>query len=153
METDRNGVSTNGVAANFMFVDRGIFWVLPLSYLNIPKSARVFLFPQSVKLVAFAAAPLVLTPFMKQQTTDKQTPTQTEQHNKRVDPICPQPRKCLSLKGVKGAVLLQGVFPWRTTVDFRNFIVFFGPRPWHIEIRHRVQTNPQLICSDLRLSN
>ena len=23
-------------------------------------------------------------------------------------------------------------------VDFRNFIVFFGPRPWHIEIRHRV---------------
>ena len=25
------------------------------------------------------------------------------------------------------------------TVDFRNFIVFFGPRPWHIEIRHRVK--------------
>ena len=38
-------------------------------------------------------------------------------------------------------------------VDFRNFIVFFGPRPWHIEIRHRVKTNPQLFCSDLRLSN
>ena len=28
------------------------------------------------------------------------------------------------------------------TVDFRNFIVvFFGPRPWHIEIRHRVKKN------------
>ena len=26
-----------------------------------------------------------------------------------------------------------------TTVDFRNFIVFFGPKPWHIEIRHRVK--------------
>ena len=39
------------------------------------------------------------------------------------------------------------------TVDFRNFIVFFGPRPWHIEIRHRVKKHPQLICSDLRLSN
>ena len=31
--------------------------------------------------------------------------------------------------------------------------VFFGPRPWHIEIRHRVKTQPQLICLDLRLSN
>ena len=30
---------------------------------------------------------------------------------------------------------------------------FFGPRPWHIEIRHRVKKHPQLICSDLRLSN
>ena len=29
----------------------------------------------------------------------------------------------------------------------------FGPRPWHIEIRHRVKKDPQLICSDLRLSN
>ena len=27
----------------------------------------------------------------------------------------------------------------RRAVDFRNFIVFFGPRPWHIEIRHRVK--------------
>ena len=28
----------------------------------------------------------------------------------------------------------------RGTVDFRNFIVFFvGPRPWYIEIRHRVK--------------
>ena len=26
-----------------------------------------------------------------------------------------------------------------TTVDFRNFIVFFGPRPCHIEIRHLVK--------------
>ena len=25
------------------------------------------------------------------------------------------------------------------TVDFRNFVVFFLPRPWHIEIRHRVR--------------
>ena len=30
--------------------------------------------------------------------------------------------------------------------------VFVGPRPWHIEIRHRVKKHPQLICSDLRLS-
>ena len=30
---------------------------------------------------------------------------------------------------------------------------FLGPRPWHIEIRHRVKKHSQLICSDLRLSN
>ena len=34
-------------------------------------------------------------------------------------------------------------WPWaspaRDTVDFRNVIVFFWPRPWHIEIRHRVK--------------
>ena len=31
---------------------------------------------------------------------------------------------------------------------------FFWPRPSHIKIRHRVKTkHPQLICSDLRLSN
>ena len=34
---------------------------------------------------------------------------------------------------------------------FHRFL--FGPRPWHIEIRHRVKKNIQLICSDLRLSN
>ena len=31
---------------------------------------------------------------------------------------------------------------------------FFGPRLWHIEIRHRVKKkHPQWICSDVRLSN
>ena len=30
----------------------------------------------------------------------------------------------------------------------------FGPKPWHIEIRHRVnKKHPQIICSDLRLSD
>ena len=36
----RNGVSTHGVAANFMSFDRGTFWELPLTYFYIPKSAR-----------------------------------------------------------------------------------------------------------------
>ena len=40
-----NGVSTNGVTANFMFFDRGTFGVLPLTYLYLPKSARAYLFP------------------------------------------------------------------------------------------------------------
>ena len=39
------GVSTDGVAANFVFFDRGIFWVLPLTYFYISQSARAYLFP------------------------------------------------------------------------------------------------------------
>ena len=30
-------------------------------------------------------------------------------------------------------------------VDFRNVIVFFGPRPWHIEIRYRVKKKTSTI--------
>ena len=62
-----NGVSTNGVTANFKFLDRGTFWVLPLAYFCIPKSARAYLFPQSDIIVTFAAAPLVLTQFVRNQ--------------------------------------------------------------------------------------
>ena len=62
-----NGVSTNGVTADFMFFDRGTFWVLTLSYLYFPKSARAYLFPQSVKIYYFCSGPI------------------------SVDPICPQP--------------------------------------------------------------
>ena len=62
-----NGISTNGVTTNFMFVDRGAFWVLPLTYFSLTKSARAYLFPQSVKIVTFAFAPLVLTPFVRNQ--------------------------------------------------------------------------------------
>ena len=39
-----NGVSTIGVTPNFIFFDRGTFWVLPLTYFYIPKSARAYLF-------------------------------------------------------------------------------------------------------------
>ena len=36
--------------------------------------------------------------------------------------------------------MLNKIISWRLlAVDFRNVIVFFGPRPWHIEIRHRVK--------------
>ena len=32
------------------FLDRGTFWVLPLTYFYLPKSARAYLFPQSLKI-------------------------------------------------------------------------------------------------------
>ena len=44
-----NVFSTNGVTADFMFL------------------AREHLFPQSIKIITFAAAPLVLTPFVRNQ--------------------------------------------------------------------------------------
>ena len=52
-----------------MFVDRGHLWVLPLTYFYIPKGARVYLFPQSVKVRYFCSGPI------------------------SVDPICPRPRR------------------------------------------------------------
>ena len=65
----RTRKGTNGVTANFMFsfLHRGTFWVLPLAYFYIPKSARAYLFPQSVKIHYFCSGPI------------------------SVDPICPQP--------------------------------------------------------------
>ena len=62
-----NGVSTNGVDVNLMFFDRGTFWVLPLTYLCLSKSARAYLFPQPVKRHYICSGPI------------------------SVDPICPQP--------------------------------------------------------------
>ena len=53
----------------FMLFDTGTFWVLPLTYLYIPKSARAYLFPQCVKVhYLFCSGPV------------------------SVDPICPPPR-------------------------------------------------------------
>ena len=50
-----------------MFFDRGTFRVLPLTYCCIPKSARAYLFPNLSEFLTFAAAPLVLTPFLRNQ--------------------------------------------------------------------------------------
>ena len=61
------GSALIGVTANFMILT-GTFWVLPLTYLYLPNSARTYLFPQSVKIRYFCSGPI------------------------RVDPICPQPR-------------------------------------------------------------
>ena len=47
-----NGVYTNGVTANFTFFT-GTFGVLQLTYFDIPKSDRAYLFPQSVNICYF----------------------------------------------------------------------------------------------------
>ena len=57
-----NGVSTNGVTANFLFFDRGTFWVLPLTYFYLPKSARAYLFSQSVEIHYFCSGPIGVDP-------------------------------------------------------------------------------------------
>ena len=57
-----NGVSTNGVTANFMCFDRGTCWVLPLPYVYLPKSARVYPFPQSVKNNCSCSGPISVHP-------------------------------------------------------------------------------------------
>ena len=60
-----SGVNTSGVTASFMLFDGGTFWVLPLSYFYLPKSARAYFFPNLSKFITFAAAPLVLSPFVR----------------------------------------------------------------------------------------
>ena len=61
-----NGVSTNVVTANFMFFDRGTSWVLLLTYLNLPRSARAYLLPQSVKIHYFCSGTISLEPICLQ---------------------------------------------------------------------------------------
>ena len=61
-----NWVSTNGVTANFMSFDRGTFWQLPLTYFYLPKSARAYLFPQSVKVYYFCSGPISVDPICQQ---------------------------------------------------------------------------------------
>ena len=64
-----NGVSTNGVTANFMLFDRGTFWVLPLTDFYLPKSARAYLFPQSVKSHYFCRSPISVDPTRMQPSS------------------------------------------------------------------------------------
>ena len=78
-----NGVSTNGITAN-LFFDRGTFWVLPIIYFYLPKVPGRTFFPNLSKLITFAAAPLVLTPFVRNQTittTDNNTTTNDSNDN------------------------------------------------------------------------
>ena len=85
-----------------MFFDRGTFWVLPLTYFYIPKSDRVHLFPQSVKINYFCSGPI------------------------SVDPICPQPKALLCPLMLRSASsssmrsLLQS-----------SALMFFGHRDQH----------------------
>ena len=72
-----NGVSTNWVTAIYMFVDRGTFWVLPLTCFYLPKRARAYPFPQSVKFPYFCGDPI------------------------GVDPICPPPRRAPGVQPVQ----------------------------------------------------
>ena len=69
-------VSTNGATANFMFFGRGTFWVLPLTYFYLPKSARAYLFTNPSNNKYFCSDPI------------------------SVEPICPQPRRarCAGLR-------------------------------------------------------
>ena len=63
----QNGVSANGVAANSMCFGRGTFWVLPFTYFIFPKVPGRTFFPNPSKVITFAAAPLVSTPFVRNQ--------------------------------------------------------------------------------------
>ena len=62
------GSALTGVTANFVFFDRGTFWVLLLTYLYIPKSDRAYLFPQSVRIHYFCSGPISVDPNQSRHT-------------------------------------------------------------------------------------
>ena len=61
-----NGVSTNVVTANCISFERGTFWVLQLAYFYLPKSARAYLFLQSVEIHYFCSGPISVDPICRQ---------------------------------------------------------------------------------------
>ena len=67
-ERDKWGQHSWGHDNFYAFWQRDL-WVLPLTKIYLPSSARAYIFPQSIKMCYFWAAPV------------------------SVDPICPQPRK------------------------------------------------------------
>ena len=54
-----------------MFWQRDFLGTPIITYFYLPISARAYLFSQSVKIIISAAAPLVLTPFVRNQTNRK----------------------------------------------------------------------------------
>ena len=69
MQTQKgtNGVSTTGVTTIFIFFETGTLWVLPLTYFDLPKSARAYLFPQSVNTHYFCSGPISVAQFVRNQ--------------------------------------------------------------------------------------
>ena len=49
-----------------VFFDRRTFWALPLTYFDIVKSARSYLFPQSFKIHYFCSGPISVDPIYLQ---------------------------------------------------------------------------------------
>ena len=55
---------------HFLFFDRGTFWVLPLTYFYVPKSARAYLCSQSVTIHYFRSGPISADPICRQPNMD-----------------------------------------------------------------------------------
>ena len=68
---------------------RGGFWVPPLTYFYLPKSAGAYLFPQTVKIHYLCSGPVRVDPICPQPNPLCLTRCT---HVFRVDPISPQPR-------------------------------------------------------------
>ena len=104
-----NGVSTNGVTANVSLFARGTFWVLPLTYLSHPESARAYISPRSVKShYLFATGPVIVDPICPQpnfghenspliinimlESNPLKSINVSTEIGRSVGPICPQPK-------------------------------------------------------------
>ena len=79
-----DGVSTDGVPADFMFFDSGTFLLgTPVNLLYLPKSARAYLFPQSVKTHYFCSSPISVDPMCPQPSKSEPLPRAREHARRR----------------------------------------------------------------------
>ena len=91
--------------------DRGTFWVLPLTYLYLPKSAGAYLFPQSLKIHYFCSGPVSV---------------RSGNLSKFITINSQNSLKILSKYIFPQSLKIHYFCSGPITVDFRNFIVFFG---------------------------
>ena len=97
-------------------------WVLPLTYFNLPRSARAYLFPPICRnSLLFSAAPLVLTPLVRNGI-----PPSSESHGPCRPPPAPGPAHPPAVARCRLLVLgLYGI-PCRTI----HFMAIVIPKPW-----------------------
>ena len=97
-----NGVRPHGFTANFMFRDLA-FWVPLLTYVVLPKRARAYLFPQSVKSVRFCSGPISADPICPQPSCSR---TPSSQMRRRDGSAPLRLSACESLRRIERSLLL-----------------------------------------------
>ena len=79
----------------------GTFFVPPLTYFYFPKFPGRSFFPNLSKSITFAAAPLVLTPFVRNQASHAQARLRRGDHGLRRARLLPRVREAAAAFGSK----------------------------------------------------
>ena len=125
-----NGVSTKGVAASFVFFDRGTFWVLRLTYFQFPQSGTLGRLSRPFR----GALPTGV--WTKSFLLHERLPCKTAAES-ALQPLI----LCSSNYISQGSSSLEECFFTDTgTVSFQISCLFLRPRLWQFEIRGSTDT-------------